>query len=98
MAKDRAPAATAPGGPARSMPPRGKPPFLGWRMVAVAFFVDFIAVGFFFYSYGVFFKALATEFGGARFDVSLGLTLVNAVGAVLAPFWGRRWIATPSSM
>ncbi|MEE3109631.1 MAG: MFS transporter, partial [Pseudomonadota bacterium] len=89
MAKDRAPAATAPGDPARSMPPRGKPPFLGWRMVAVAFFVDFIAVGFFFYSYGVFFKALATEFGGARFDVSLGLTLVNAVGAVLAPFLGQ---------
>ena len=89
MAKDRAPAATAPGDPARSMPPRGKPPFLGWRMVAVAFFVDFIAVGFFFYSYGVFFKALATEFGGARLDVSLGLTLVNAVGAVLAPFLGQ---------
>ena len=36
MAKDRAPAATAPGDPARSAPPRGKPPFLGWRMVAVA--------------------------------------------------------------
>ncbi len=63
--------------------------FLGWRMVAVAFFVDFIAVGFFFYSYGVFFKALAAEFGGARLDVSLGLTLVNAVGALLAPFLGQ---------
>ncbi|HSG90770.1 MAG TPA: MFS transporter [Pseudomonadales bacterium] len=58
-------------------------------MVAVAFFVDFIAVGFFFYSYGVFFKALAEEFGGARLDVSIGLTLVNVVGGLLGPFIGR---------
>lgn len=66
-----------------------RPPFHGWRIVAVAFFVDFIAVGFFFYSYGVFFKALAAEFGGARLDVSVGLTLVNVVGGLLAPFIGR---------
>jgi len=63
--------------------------FYGWRMVGVAFFVDFIAVGFFFYSYGVFFKALAAEFGGARLDVSLGLTVTNVVGGSLAPFIGR---------
>jgi MFS family permease len=65
------------------------PVFHGWRIVAVAFFVDFIAVGFFFYSYGVFFKALAEEFGGARLDVSVGLTLVNVVGGLLAPFIGK---------
>lgn len=58
-------------------------------MVAVAFFVDFIATGFFFYSYGVFFKALAEEFGGARLDVSLGLTFTNVSGGLLAPFIGR---------
>jgi MFS family permease len=63
--------------------------FHGWRIVAVAFFVDFIAVGFFFYSYGVFFKALAEDFGGARLGVSVGLTLVNMVGGLLAPFIGR---------
>ena len=63
--------------------------FHGWRMVAAAFFVDFIAVGFFFYSYGVFFKALAADFGGARLDVALGLTLVNVVGGLLAPFIGE---------
>ena len=89
MPEDRSPAAEAAEDPARSTRRRRKAPFLGWRMVAVAFFVDFIAVGFFFYSYGVFFKALAAEFGGARFDVSLGLTLVNAVGAILAPFLGQ---------
>lgn len=68
--------------------PAADAPFHGWRIVGVAFFVDFIAVGFFFYSYGVFFKALAAEFGGARLDVAVGLTLVNMIGGVLAPFIG----------
>ena len=58
-------------------------------MVGVAFFVDFVAVGFFFYSYGVFFKAIAEEFGGSRFGVSLGLTITSAVGALAAPLVGR---------
>jgi hypothetical protein len=98
MPEDRSPAASAAEDPARSTRRRRKAPFLGWRMVAVAFFVDFIAVGFFFYSYGVFFKALAAEFGGARFDVSLGLTLVNAVGRFWPLSWGRPWTVTRSSM
>ena len=63
--------------------------FLGWRMVSVAFLVDFIAVGFFFYSYGIFFKAIAVEFGDSRFGVSIGVTVTQGVGAVLAPFIGR---------
>lgn len=67
----------------------GRFAFVGWRMVAVAFFVDFIAVGFFFYSYGVFFKAIAAEFGDSRLGVSIGITATQLVGAVLAPFIGR---------
>ncbi|MFT7129543.1 MAG: MFS family permease, partial [Gammaproteobacteria bacterium] len=63
--------------------------YYGWNIVAVSFFVDFIAVGFFFYSYGVFFKALAVEFGGSRLDVAIGITLVNIVSAVIAPFLGK---------
>jgi MFS family permease len=63
--------------------------YYGWKIVGIAFFVDFIAVGFFFYSYGVFFKALAEEFGGSRLDVSIGITLVNVVGAIIAPTIGR---------
>ena len=63
--------------------------FLGWRMVAVAFFVDFIAVGFFFHSYGIFFKAIATEFGDSRLGVSVGISVTQGVGALLAPFIGR---------
>lgn len=62
---------------------------MGWRMVAAAFFVDFVAVGFFFYSYGVFFKAIAAEFGDSRLGVALGLTVTNAVGAIAAPLVGR---------
>jgi len=64
-------------------------PFLGWRMAGVAFFVDFIAVGFFFYSYGIFFKSIAAEFGDSRLDVAIGITLTQGVGAMLAPFLGR---------
>jgi len=63
--------------------------FFGWRMVAVAFFVDFVAVGFFFYSYGVFFKAIAAEFGDSRLGVALGLTVTQSVGALAAPLIGR---------
>lgn len=63
--------------------------FQGWRMVWVAFFVDFVAVGFFFYSYGVFFKAIEQEFGGSRLGVSLGLTITATVGAIAAPFVGH---------
>ncbi len=63
--------------------------FFGWRIVAVAFFVDFVAVGFFFYSYGVFFKAIATEFGDSRLGVALGLTVTQTVGALAAPLIGR---------
>jgi MFS family permease len=58
-------------------------------MVWVAFFVDFVAVGFFFYSYGVFFKAIEQEFGGSRLGVSLGLTITATVGAIVAPFIGN---------
>jgi MFS family permease len=64
-------------------------PFLGWKMVLVAFSIDFVAVGFFFYSYGVFFKAIAEDFGGSRLGVAIGLTVTNAVGAIAAPYVGR---------
>ena len=68
---------------------RSNPTFFGWRMVAVAFIVDFIAVGFFFYSYSVFFKSIAAEFGDSRLGVSIGISVTQGVGALLAPFIGR---------
>ena len=58
-------------------------------MVLVAFCIDFVAVGFFFYSYGVFFKAIAEDFGGSRLGVAIGLTVTNGVGAIAAPYVGR---------
>lgn len=65
------------------------PAFYGWRIVGVAFVADFVATGFFFYSYGIFFKALAADFGGSRLAVSFGISLANVVGALLSPYLGR---------
>ena len=58
-------------------------------MVSVAFLVDFIAVGFFFYSYGIFFKAIAVEFGDSRFGVSIGVTVTQGVGCTSTIYWTR---------
>jgi MFS family permease len=77
-----------PEGPSARLPAR-RPLFHGWRIVAVAFFVDFVAVGFFFYSYGVFFKSIAAEFGDSRLGVALGLTVTQTIGALAAPLIGR---------
>jgi len=64
--------------------------FYGWVIVAVAFVVDFIAVGFFFYSYGVFFLPIAEELGGgSRFGVASGIALVNLLAAMIAPWVGN---------
>ena len=66
-----------------------EPRFHGWRMVGVAFVVEFIAVGFFFYSFGVYFKAIEAELESSRLGVSLGMMVTGAVGGILAPFMGR---------
>ena len=58
-------------------------------MVGVAFAVDFIAVGFFFYSFGVFLKPIAADLASSRFAVSLALSIANVVGALMSPFIGR---------
>ncbi len=64
--------------------------FYGWRIVGVAFFVDFIAVGFSFYSNSVFLKTVAADLAqGSRGEVSLGISISNLCGALLAPFVGR---------
>jgi len=63
--------------------------FTGWKIVALAFLTNFISVGFVFYSYGVFFKALVAEFGGSRFGVAVGLVALQLVSASIAPTVGR---------
>jgi len=63
--------------------------FRGWRMVGIAFIVDFIAVGFFFYSFGIFLKPIAADLSESRFGISLALSIANGVGALGSPFIGR---------
>ncbi|MBV1881690.1 MAG: MFS transporter [Pseudomonadales bacterium] len=63
--------------------------FAGWNMVAAAFVVNSISVGFFFYSYGVFLKVLSVEFSASRLEISMGLTISHVVGSLLAPMLGQ---------
>lgn len=66
-----------------------RPSFLGWRMVAVAFLADFVAVGFLFYSFGVFLPFVEEGMGWTRAELSLALACSNVAGAVAAPLVGR---------
>jgi MFS family permease len=63
--------------------------FYGWKIVGITFLTHFISVGFIFYSYGAFFKALAGEFGGSRLGVAVGLAIMNVVAGLISPFLGR---------
>ncbi|MBL4584500.1 MAG: MFS transporter [Pseudomonadales bacterium] len=70
-------------------PPENTQKFAGWRMTGIAFFLDFIQVGFFFYSFGIFFLALTEEFGATRLGVSLAFMISSIVGAIFGPFIGQ---------
>jgi MFS family permease len=63
--------------------------FLGWRMVGVAFLADFFAVGFLFYSFGVFLAAVEADLGASRTQISWALGIANLVGSFAAPLIGR---------
>ena len=63
--------------------------FYGWRIVSVVFLTHFISVGLVFYSYGVFFKSLATEFGGSRFGIATGMAVMQVGIAAVSPYLGR---------
>ncbi|MDX1649464.1 MAG: MFS transporter, partial [Myxococcota bacterium] len=63
--------------------------FLGWRMVAVAFVADFVAVGFMFYSFGVFLGAVEEDLGASRAEISWSLAISNLAGSFAAPLIGR---------
>jgi MFS family permease len=58
-------------------------------MVGVAFLADFIAVGFLFYSFGVFLAAVEADLGASRTQISWALGIANLVGAFAAPVIGR---------
>jgi MFS family permease len=63
--------------------------FYGWKIVGVCFVTLFVSVGFGFYSFGAFFKAIAEEFGGSRAVVGAGLSLFFLTNGLIAPFLGR---------
>jgi MFS family permease len=63
--------------------------FYGWRIIGVAFVVEFIAVGFFFYSFGVYFKEIDKDLASSRLGVSLGMMVTSLMGGIIAPFMGR---------
>lgn len=63
--------------------------FYGWRIVAVAFGADFIAVGFLFYSFGIFLPWVEADLAASRGEISLALGIANATGALAAPLLGR---------
>jgi len=65
--------------------------FYGWKIVGVSYFSLFISVGFIFYSYGAFFKALSADMSNSRLGVSIGLALMNVATGLFAPWLGR-WL------
>jgi len=64
-------------------------PFYGWRIIFLACCLDFVAVGFFFYSFGVFFNELVDEFQASRAQVSLAILVLMSSSAVFSPFVGK---------
>ncbi len=72
----------------REAAPHGKN-FYGRRIIAVSFVTLFISVGFGFYSFGPFFKAIAAELGGSRLGVGGALTTFMITTALMGPFLGR---------
>lgn len=58
-------------------------------MVGVAFLVDFIAVGFFFYSFGIYYPAIVADLGVSATAVASGIAVSNFVSGLFAPFVGQ---------
>ena len=64
--------------------------FFGWAIVAFTFATNFLSVGAMFYSYSVLLKPLTETLNADRFSVSLALSLQIAIGALAAPWVGKR--------
>lgn len=64
--------------------------FFGWAVLAFTFATNFLSVGALFYSYSVLLKPLTEALNADRFSVSLALSLQIAIGALAAPWVGKR--------
>lgn len=70
--------------------PSGGPRFFyGWVIVAAGFLTDMGAFGISWYSFGVFFKPMLTEFGWARASTAFALTFYSIMYGVLGVIMGR---------
>ena len=67
----------------------------GWFMVAITFLTQFLSMGFFMYSAGIFLVPLQHEFAVGRAPIALIGTVTTLGAAVIAPFIGR-WVAHSS--
>jgi MFS family permease len=65
------------------------PWYYGWNVVGVGMTFQAVTFGLTVYVYGFWVKPLSEEFGAGRFEVMLGLTLLNVVMGLSAPFAGR---------
>ena len=63
--------------------------FFGWKIVALAFFLDFCAVGYSFQSFPVVVLELSKEFSLSRFLATLPIPLFMIMSSLFMPFIGR---------
>lgn len=62
--------------------------FYGWRIVGASVVAQAFATGLTSYTFGLFQKPLAVEFGASFQQIGLGMTLLTVAGAVFSPVWG----------
>ena len=63
--------------------------FFGWKIVALAFFLDFCAVGYSFQSFPVIVLELSKEFSLSRFLATLPIPLFMIMSSLFMPFVGK---------
>jgi MFS family permease len=66
-------------------------PFLGWRIVGVAFTAQLLFTGLSFSAFGVFVVPLGEEFGATRAELGVGLAVVFLVMGAMGPLIGH-WL------
>ena len=66
-------------------------PFLGWRIVGVAFLAQLLSIGLTFAAFGVFVVPLSEEFGASRAELGVGLAVVFLVMGAMGPPIGH-WL------
>lgn len=66
-------------------------PFLGWRIVVVAFTAQLLSVGLSFGAFGVFVVPVSEEFDATRAELGVGLAIIFLVMGLMGPLIGH-WL------